>query len=274
MSKRILALLMVLSLLVPSFAALKGLEVTKEESIVKVGENINVPEGAEVKTVVAVGGSVTIAGKVVEDVVAIGGNVSLSRSAMVGGDVVAVGGSVQKDPNAIIKGSVTEVKVPTAMVTKGLGWGVALFSLLSFLAFLVLAVILVGLFDKYLGAISYYVERLPGHSLLWGLLAGLLTVPIILLLVISVIGIPFIPVLIMLLIAAGVFGYIAASQLIGKLFLKTVRIYNKPMITEVACGLVLLFILSFLPVLGWIVKALVGTMGLGAVIITRFGTQG
>jgi hypothetical protein len=274
MSKRILALLMVISLLVPSFAALKGLEVTKEESLVKVGENINVPEGAEVKTVVAVGGSVTVAGKVVEDVVAIGGNISLSKSAIVGGDVVVVGGTVNKDPNAIIRGNITEVKMPTGMITKGLGWGLAIFSVLSFLAFLVLAIIIVGLFDKQLGITSYYIERLPGHALLWGILAGLLVVPLIILMVISIIGIPFIPVLAIILAAAGVFGYIAASQLIGKLFLRAVRVYNKPMVWEIVSGLIILFILSFLPILGWIVKALVGIMGLGAIIATRFGTQG
>lgn len=273
MSKKILALVLLLALSLPSFAALKGLESTKEEGIVKVGENIVVPEGAEIKAAVAVGGNVEVLGTVKEDVVAVGGNVVLQKSAVVGGNAVSVGGKVDKMAGAKVVGEITEIKFPAAMITKGFGWGLAILSILSFIAFVVLAVILVALFSKQLGITSYYVEKLPGHALLWGLLIAILTPLIIVMLVLSVIGIVFIPLYLLLLWAAGVFGYVAVSQLIGKKVLKALRIYNRPMMWEMIVGLILLCLIGFLPVLGWIAKGLAALMGLGAILATRFGTQ-
>lgn len=274
MSKKFLTLLLVLALTLPSLAALKGLEPAKEESVVKVGENIDIPEGTEIDSAVAIGGNISIGGKVKQDVVAIGGDVILQKSAVVVGDVVSVGGTIQKDPAAIIKGSTTEVKFPVGVLSKGLGWGIAILSILSFLAFLVLALIVVAFFGKQLGASSYYVEKLPWHALLWGILIPPASVLIIIFLVLSILGIVFIPVYLLLLMAAGFLGYIAVSQLIGKKVMKALRVYNKPMVVEVLVGLLLLFVIGFLPILGWAVKALAGLMGLGAVVATRFGTQG
>lgn len=274
MSKKILALLFILLLLTPSFAALKGLDTSvKEESIVRVGENVVVPQGAEVRSAVAVGGSVIVAGKVQEDVVAIGGDVTLQDGASIGGDVVTVGGLVHKNPVAVIKGNIVEVKLPAGVVTKGLGWGITLMSVLSFLAFIVLAVILTSLFPTQLGLASYYTEKQPGHALLWGFLALLAVPAAVILLVLTIFGIPFIPVLLLLVGAAFLFGYIAISQLLGKLALKAFKVRGKPMAFEVVTGLVILYLVGFLPILGWIVKSLVGLAGLGAAAVTRFGTR-
>jgi len=274
MTKKIVALFLLSMLALPSFAALKGLDTAvKEESLVRVGETVIVPQGAEVKSAVAIGGSVIISGKVQEDVVAIGGDVTLQDGATVGGDVVAVGGLVHKNPVAVIKGNIVEVKLPAAMVTKGLGWGLAFMSLLSFVAFLVLAVILAAVFPGQLGLVSYYTERQPGHALLWGFLACLATPAAIILLILTIFGIPFIPVLLLILGAAFVFGYVSISQLLGKLTLKAFKVRGKPMAIEVLTGLAILFIVGFLPILGWIIKAIAGLMGLGAVAVTKFGTR-
>ncbi len=273
MPKRILALFFVCLLLAPSFAALKVLENPQGDGIVKIGEDISVPLGTDVKTVVAIHGNVNVAGTVKEDVVAVGGKVTLEKTANVIGNVVSIGGSVEKAVGASVKGDITEVQLPVSVITKGFGWGIALFSVMSFIAFLVLAAVLVAIFGKYLGISSYYVERQPGHALLWGLLWCVLIIPIIVLMVISIIGIPFIPLFLLILASACVFGYIAAAQLIGKIFLRYIRQYNRPMMAEVLTGLVLLFIISLLPVFGWIVKALFGIMGLGATVMTRFGTE-
>src|SRR3989338_1353009 len=90
------------------FAVIKDLH-NSPESIVKVGESITVPEGAEVKSAVSVGGAVTVFGHVVDDVVAVGGPIFLKDSATVGGDVVAIGGKVMREPGAIAKGDIVEV---------------------------------------------------------------------------------------------------------------------------------------------------------------------
>lgn len=276
MPKRLLALFFVLLLLAPSFAALKVLESPppeKTDGTVKIGENVVIPPGSDVTSAVAVGGSVTVGGKVKEDVVAVGGDVVLLPTAVVGGNVAAVGGKIDKAAGAVVKGEITEVKFPAGMIMKGLGWGIAVISLLSFISFLILAAILIALFGKPLGITSYYIERLPGHALLWGFLGAILVVPLVILMLISIIGIPFIPVFLIILAAACIFGYIAASQLIGKIFLRLIRVYNKPMMIETLTGLIVLFIISLLPIFGCIVKIIFGLMGLGAVIVTWFGAK-
>ena len=77
MLKKIFGSLLIAALLVlaahSSLAVVKGLE-SGRASIVKVGESIVIPQGADVKSAVSVGGSVTVYGQVEEDVVAVGGS--------------------------------------------------------------------------------------------------------------------------------------------------------------------------------------------------------
>ena len=61
--------------------------------------------------VVAIGGSVTVLGKVNDDVVAVGGSVHLGPKAVVRGDVTSVGGRIDQSPGASIRGSVNEVRI-------------------------------------------------------------------------------------------------------------------------------------------------------------------
>lgn len=73
--------------------------------LVRVGEDITVEANETIEgDVVAIGGSVTILGKVKGDVVAIGGNVRLDSQASVRGDVVCVGGSLDREEGAEIGG--------------------------------------------------------------------------------------------------------------------------------------------------------------------------
>ena len=62
---------------------------------VRIGGNVVVEEGTEVKDAVAVGGSVTVNGKVRQSAVAVGGSVVLGPNAVVGKDVVSIGGGRQ-----------------------------------------------------------------------------------------------------------------------------------------------------------------------------------
>jgi len=246
-----------------------------QSKIVKFGEDINIPTGAVVSQVVAIGGSITVAGTVKEDVVAVGGSIVLTDTAKVGGDTVSVGGKIVKAPGATIQGDRVEVSVPAAAMGKGakiFTWGGLIFSILSFLAFLALAFLCVALFQKQLGMASHYIERRFWSSVLWGFLGILLIPTITLVLIISIIGIFFIPLFLLLVAAAMVFGYVTAAQLVGKKVIKLARQGGKPMMIEVFIGLLLLFIIGFLPILGWLVQLIASLCGLGSVMVTRFGT--
>lgn len=257
--------------------------------LVKVGENVDVPLGTEVKSAVAVGGSVTVNGKVEKDVVAVGGSVTLKDQAVVGGDAVAIGGQVKKEPGAVINGDITELSIArlgplTKVVAKSVNeknlsfaglalGGLALFSFLIFVGYLALVAVLVALFTPQLGFISATIEKNPLRVFLWGLLTPFGALLLAIIMLISIIGIVLLPLLAMLLGAACLFGYIAVSHLVGKKILYAVRIRGRAMMFETLTGAIILFLVSLVPVLGALVKAVLALAGLGAVLITRFGCQ-
>lgn len=279
MLKKILGVFLILGIVAlgaaSSMAVLKGLENGKQ-NIVKIGESVEIPIGSEVKSAVSVGGSVTVYGKVVEDVVSVGGSVYLKNSALVGGDVVSVGGKIEKAPGALIKGDVVEVSVPAQMAKLftggGLFKGLVFFSIISFIGFLLLVIILVALFTPQLGSVSSAVETHVVKTFLVGLLVSLLIVPIIILLAISLVGIVLIPVWLVLVAAAGLFGYTGAAHFVGKKLLNAFRIGSKSMMAETLTGVIILSLIGYVPIIGLAVKMVVGCWGLGAVTMTKFGT--
>jgi hypothetical protein len=278
MLKKSLVIISLLLLATSSFAFIKGLD-NPLASMVKVGESVTVPEGISVKSVVVVGGSATVYGEVKEDVVAVGGSIILKDTALVGGDVVAIGGKVLKEAGTIARGEIVEMSLGSmapafAFVSKGVGLReVALFSFLSFLGFLALVVLLVAFFTPQLGRISGSVEQNPVKNFLVGFLIVALILPITLLLVVSLVGIIFIPFWLLLLGVALIFGFVAASHLIGKKVLNLARLSGKPMMVEALVGVVLLGLVAFFPLIGPLVKIIASLSGLGAVYWTRFGTR-
>lgn len=253
----------------------------QENDLVAFGSNVEVKPLMTVPSAVAIGGNVYVSGNVEEDVVAIGGSVYLDKTAIVKEDVVAIGGKVEKQSGAIVNGEVIEINLPgfapfVSGITKnkgtlpvlGLVWG-----FISFLAFLGLCIIIVALFTKSIGNISSTIEKKPWHMIMWGLLSFVIMPLLIILLIFSLIGIIFIPIVIFIFIAAGLAGHIAASQLLGKLILKAARIKNKPMMQEMILGLVILSLAGMVPFIGWLFKFIALTIGLGAVSASRFGNQ-
>ena len=260
-----------------SFAAEKG----NEKSIVKIGGDVVVPLGKEIEDAVAVGGSVTVQGTV-SDAVAVGGSVYLKPTARVKGDAVSIGGEVVIEKGAVISGDIVEVSpiqiMPFAKGFKewGLKWGIAgmIFArILVFIGFLALAVLLTAVFNKYIGVVSIQVEGQWLRTFLWGVLGLILVAPIIILLAISILGIPLIPLFLIVFLAASILGYIAVAQLVGKKITVAFRKPNQPMILEVIIGMLLLGIVCLIPVIGFLVRSVVATLGLGGVILTKFGTK-
>lgn len=250
------------------------------KNLVKIGGDVVIPRGTIVDRAVAVGGSVTVFGVVKQDVVSVGDDVILKNGALVQGSAVSIGGQVDKDPGASVAKDIVVYSVPpiefgdeqiqsvdqakTAML---------LWKETSILAFFVLAIIVASLFTKQVGIASYMVEKKPLITFLIGLLAVALVPFILVLLILTIIGIPLIPVLALVVVAAFILAYVAASQLLGKKCLNALRMRNKPMLIEVMLGFLLICIVSMIPILGGIVKWLLIIAGLGSVAYTAFGTQ-
>ena len=265
-----------------SFAA--GIESLNAPEIVKIGSNAALPKGNLAESVVAIGGSVAIAGEVINDVIAVGGSVILKPSARVHGNAVSVGGVVKREPGSKVAGNTTEVNMPQnlgMMMNTGAQMGpqvmffaTALASLLAFLGVLALGVIVCVLFPKRVGWTSVAIERHPWQTLGWGLLWWVLLLPMTLLMVVSVIGIPIVVILWLVYGLAVVLGYISITQLIGKKLLSAFKRYNQPIVTEVIWGVVLMALINLIPVLGQLITCIVCTMGLGAAWMSRLGEMG
>jgi hypothetical protein len=255
----------------------------KDSSVVKLNEDINMGQDLIFKDLVAIKGNINVKGDVGGDVVAVLGNVRLFSTARVAGDVVSVGGKVVRDNGAKIKGEITEIALSKEgakmlemyaplMVTMGIG-GFMVLKVLMFLGFIGLAVIVVSFMTERIGVISAKVEKDWLKTLLWGVLGYILVCPIAILLALTIVGIPLIIVEAIIVSTALIMGLIAVSQLIGKKFTKAIRKPNQPMMMEVIAGLVIIFILDLIPVLGPIVKWFIMTFGFGGAIMTQIGKK-
>lgn len=253
----------------PAFAA--------GEDIVKFYKDAVIPQNMVAGDVVVLGGSVTVFGRVERSITALGGFVILKPGSYVGGEVVSIGGEVIKEPGAELAGRATTIYMPHfipsfATLLKG-GW-LALWATISVLAlvgFLGLAVLLIALIPDHLKAVVKSLDVSFGIMLLWGVVWMILIVPIAVLLAISIIGVILIPVEILLIVLALIIGYIAVAIFIGKHILAS--FIKKPLpFVDALFGILVLFLVGFVPVVGALVKGLLLVAGFGAVLVTRFGT--
>jgi hypothetical protein len=277
---------------------------------VRFGGDVSVPEGETVLgDVVAIGGSVDVAGHVLGDVVSIGGTLRLHDTAVVNGNAVSVGGRMERDPAARVLGqtSVVGVEVPFVMgphmMWAGGGPFGAIGGLLVTLLWIALLLILGSVF---LLAMRRHVERVETNvrssalkAGIVGFLAQVFFLPVyvigLVLLVITIIGIP-IAVLwavgfFVLGFVAALFGFTAVARSVGgsvserlghplhsphvALLIGLIVLFGPELAHELfhlGPGLMDLVALVF-AILGFIVLYAAVTIGFGAAILTRFGTR-
>ena len=248
------------------------------EDLVKIGSDAVIGPGAEFENVVIIGGDLTLEGVVQENVVVIGGDLKMGGSARVEDSAVVIFGKIIREGDAVLPKNTVELSFGKLCASKwcllpvfGI-FAISLLGLAMLTAFAALFIIIAALFTERIGRTSCYIEKRPWRSLLIGFVIALLVTPITLFLVITIIGIPLIPLLFIILSAAALFGFTAACQLIGLKFFRAIKKPGRPMILEVITGLIILGLVTMIPVVGCIVKLLVWLAGMGAVAATKFGT--
>ena len=246
---------------------------------VRIGGDIVVEQGTEVKDAVAVGGSVTVHGKVRKSAVAVGGSVILGPNAVIGKDVVSIGGTVKQAQGSIIYGDIVELDIPGMSailpfflkdISSSWFWA---FKSLFILCFLAIAVLLVAAVPKPFYLISDNVRQHLGKVILWGLLGLVVLIPLATFLAISVIGIPLIALEVFLVGIAFLIGYIAVAQLIGD---KIAALMNRPALNGIwltVMGLLALWVIGWVPFLGSLVKSAAVVVGFGGVLATLFASK-
>jgi hypothetical protein len=254
----------------------------EKKTIVKIHENVHIAERQWVRNVISFGGQITVSGTVQSHVVSVGGPIVLSRTAKVGGDVVCLGGVVVLGKGAQIEGTLTEINSSNLSEAisdilndnwEGWSWVFTIFSILVFTGLLILALLIVTLIPK---PVNLVVEAIETHLLqvgLWGLLILILMVPLAVLLTISVVGIVLVPLELTLIVCAALLGLVSIARLIGSKVLALFKKSNSRALKETFWGLFLLWIVGWIPVLGWMIKILALVIGIGGVFATRFGTH-
>ena len=246
---------------------------------VRIGGDVFVDEETEVKDAVAVGGSVTVNGKVRKSAVAVGGSVIVGPNAVIGKDVVSIGGAVQQAQGSKIHGDVVELNIPgvSALIpffsedtSSSWFWILKFVSLLGFLAF---AVLLVAVVPRPFNLISDNVQQNLGKVILWAVLGLVVLVPLAFFLVISVVGIPLIALEVFLAGIAFLVGYIAIAQLIGDKMAAAIKRPALNVIWLTLMGLLALWLIGWVPILGSLVKAAAIILGFGGVLATLFTSR-
>lgn len=270
--KKILVLIFALLLLVPASAL-----ATEKDDLIQINKDITI-DSNEVVTgdIIAIMGNIRVDGKVTGDVVAILGDIRVNGE--VTGDVTAVGGRVIRGETSKIYGKTTEVKISGVknivkdITRQGTNRRYIWFKIVRFLGLLAVGILVIILFPNSIKMASGVVEKEVGRKMLIGLAILLLTPVMLLLLLITLIGIPLIPILLLLLYAAGFFGYLCISIFIGRKLNEHLKM-KAEILLEFALGALLLWLINLVPFIGGLTYAIVLITSLGITAETRFGTK-
>lgn len=254
------------------------------QDVVAIRGSVKLDPGAEARDVVAILGSVTLEpGARARDAVAVGGDLHVRAGAQIDGDAVSVGGDVHADPSAEIRGETTSVGIPALSGLAGLVGSRSLFGkpssplwaigqvLAKFVVYFVIGLLLFTLFPRRIDSVAAGFAAHPWKSILTGLLGLVLAPILVVLLAVTIIGIPLVPVAALLVVAAAVFGFTALAMYVGRRLPLTVS--RNAQMLQLALGTAIVVAVTSIPFLGWMAWVAAALLVFGAVLRTRFGTQ-
>ncbi len=261
-------------------------------SLMVVGGTVVLAQSSIVQgDILMMGGSLEVSGTVTGSVVSLGGLARLTDTAIIQGDLIIPAGNLERATGAQISGKINQgtdslspitlpggVRIPNIQVNYTPFWyGFSILSIL-FQSFIwaALAALVVVLLPRQTEVTA---QAFVSQPVLSGGLGLLTTVVAPLLLVVSaitIIGIPLTIVGAFMLVVGWAFGVIALGTELGKRLAVGLK-QNLALAVSAALGTFIMTLvvnsLQLIPCVGWIGMVVVGVLGLGAVILTRFGTQ-
>jgi hypothetical protein len=269
--------------------------------LVVFGGSVMVEDGGTVNgDLVLFGGSMTVAGTVTGDLVLIGGSGILKSTAVVEGDMDTVGGSFQSESGSLVKGSTNNYSSPPALsfslpnqitapdltklpndITRYVS--AANFNPISDFAWLImkslgwaaLAALVLMFFEKYTHRVSRAALHQPAITGSFGFITLVVVIVVTVVLAVTILLIPVALIGLLIFGFAVAFGWIAIGLEIGQ---RMSLMFHQDWALPLSAALgtfVLNFVangIGFIPCIGWIVPFLITLLGLGAVVLSRFGT--
>lgn len=273
------------------------------------GQDIRVERDEEVTdAVVVIGGNVTVDGRVRDGVVVVGGNIHLSSTADVRGDVVLVGGGMTRDQGAQLVGGVNYVSFGDWSM-RNFGWWPSVrfgefgrwlslagtLARVSVLGLLMATVLVVA--RSRVARVGRAALAEPLRAFIVGLAAEIFFLPLLVAasigLALTIIGIPFVavlvPIAIVLLVFAFVLGFTALACRLGEWIEDRLGWQPGNALVATAIGFIVLLAPTLLArfmniasgsvapltwllvTIGLTLEFVAWTIGLGAAIVTGLG---
>lgn len=263
--------------------------------LVVLGGSAAIEKDAVVNGDIAIfGGSLSVSGHVTGNISAMGGSVNLNETAVVDGDVQSMGVVVNQAEGALVNGSViTEdpdgLNLPNInpgqwlpdQITPALGGpfrtiGSALWAILRALALGLVALLIAMLAPRPTRRVTQTITAAPAVSGGIGVLTFIVAPALVLILAITIILIPFSLLGIVVILAATIFAWTAVGLELGN---RLAALFKTQWAEPVAAGIgaaflsLLVSLISIIPCVDWIISTAALAFGLGAIVLSRFGTQ-
>lgn len=271
---------------------------TLNGSLIVLGGLAELQGGSRVNgDVIVLGGTTDMDGQVEGEILVVGGLLDLGPTAVVEKDVTVLAGQLEKDPETQIYGEVsTGFEDPFSITTPGEfrlpfpGWGNLpsvrmdfnplweglwiLFRSVLWAAVAVLAILFLPKQTEQVAKVA------TSHTLIsagFGLLTLVVAPIILVVMIVTIIGIPVALLALFGLFIVWIFGVVALGTETGK---RLSKVFNQEWSLAVSAGvgtflltLVIEGINQVVPCIGWIGLLAVALVGIGSVLLTRFGTQ-
>ena len=240
--------------------------------ILKVVNDYELAADETLTTLVIIAGNVELQGRVTGNVLIIGGDIELTPASQVNGTLHVIGGQVDGDIKGVANLQISNdwQMVPAAVhlvMNPHIFWGISdqsnfWLTFVKFGLFLVMYLLIVVLFPKPINAVSELFGRRPISSIIFGILI-LAIIPLLLaVLTLSIVGVPFMLLVLSLLIPLSICGKAAIFLTLGgTLFSGRWR----PL--AVIFSYTLYFMATALPYIDWMTFLIVNTIGIGLCLL-------
>jgi hypothetical protein len=253
-----------------------------QKGIVSFGGNVTV-EGRIKENIIVFGGSLVLSGEVGDSVVGFGSRITLESTAVIKGAIASIGGVLNKEHGCVIEGDTVYFKGGED-IGRLLSGGILAFplvpffliiKLIGFFVWLLIALVAVALFPRHLALASGQIR-----TAFWPVAAtGLVTIILFSGLVIVfaflsliLIGIPFLLILAAFGLAVKIFGQVALFLFFGESLGRSVNRRTPSPAAAAVIGLILVSLIKFIPILGFLFSFVLSVIGWGVAIRTKFGT--
>ena len=248
------------------------------QQVVQIGGNYHLNPKEAVESLVVIGGNLTLRGKVSNDVLVLKGDVEVQEGAVVLGSVTTVLGKIRgkqylegihREVNGwkFIPASAWLIMRPQEAWGMGksakFGWGVLVFIALTLVHISVYAV-----FPQRMNTMAHVISHRPIGSTLLGLVVMIAAPSLITVLVLSIIGIPFVLLFVSILLPIAIYGKTAIFLSMGQTIFS-----HQPKVVAVIAGYWIYFMATSIPHVGLPMFLAANTIGVGICLRTVFGQR-